>query len=126
MTTRALREDDIPALEAMAAASPYPYLDLRSPHIEACIVVVDEQDKPLTAAAAERIPQLYLWSGELRPALKLQAIRLLHSAMATELRKLGYHQADAFIPPAIAQSFGRRMERTFRWLKNWPSWTVNF
>ena len=127
MTTRMLREDDIPALEAMAARSGWEYLDLRGPHMEACVVVVDAQDKPVMAAAAQRIVQLFLWApAEGRPASKLAAIRLLHGAMATELSKLGYHQADAFLPPAIAQSFGRRLERTFRWLKNWESWTVNF
>lgn len=130
MTVRPLHESDIPALKRMAEASgyPYPQLSEKSGQLECVYVIANEDDQPVMACAAERICQLFLYvptskdSLEAHPAAKLHALRLLHDAMAADLRAKGYTEANAFIPPSIAGKFGRRLMRSFGWVKNWPSW----
>ena len=126
MTIRPLRQSDLPLLAEIGKAHGFPYEDPTSANIEACLAVVDENGHLLMACAAERIVQLYLWSTEFEPAAKLHAIRLLHKEMAIALRARGYNEADAFLPPTIAKRFGRRLERTFGWVRNWQSWCVHF
>lgn len=124
MRTRPLRESDIPLLRAMADASGFPYPDLSAARLEAVLVVVDDEDRPVMACAAERLVQMYLWSGTFqRPLAKVFALRLLHEAMSQELRRLGYTSVEAFLPPSLAKRFARRLEKTFGWIRNWPSWT---
>jgi len=129
MRCRALQQSDIPALRAMAEASGYPYPEIsdfstrKEGTIEAVLVVADDQDQPVMACAAQRIVELYLFVGDGgTPALKLHALRLLHDSMAAALRAKGYQDANAFLPPSIAAKFGRRLERTFGWVRNWQSW----
>lgn len=112
----------------MAAQSGYPYPDLSSPLIEAVHVVVDDEDQPVMAVAAQRIVELYLYGKPepMHPALRLHAIRLIHDSLAAELRAKGYREANAFLPPGIAAKFGRRLERSFGWVKNWCSWCRTF
>jgi hypothetical protein len=124
MRTRSLKDSDIPALREMALKSGYPYPELSEARLEAVVVVVDDDDQPLMACAAERLVQLYLYCGEFqRPHAKVYALRLLHEAMAGELRRKGYASAEAFIPPALAKRFAKRLEKMFGWRPNWPSWT---
>jgi hypothetical protein len=108
----------------MAEASGFPYPELSAARIEAVVVVVDEQDRPVMACAAERLVQMYLWCGEFqRPHAKVFALRLLHEAMSEELKSKGYESAEAFLPPSLAKRFARRLEKMFAWRRNWPSWT---
>lgn len=126
MTVRAFRESDRPALLAMQRGFPYPDLE-HSSQLESLRVVVDDEDRPVMAAAAQRLVEVYLWCGSFRrPFAKLHALRLLHEDMACRLKELGYTQAEAFLPPGIAQRFARRLERTFGWTRNWPSWNRGF
>jgi len=101
----------------------YQFPDLHSPLFEAAKVVVDEDDQPLMAAAAERIIQLYLFCGKMEhPGAALHGIRMLHEALRPELKERGYAEANAFLPPQIEKSFGRRLMRSFGWVKNWASY----
>ncbi|MGA7885894.1 MAG: hypothetical protein WCA44_09135 [Acidobacteriaceae bacterium] len=123
MKVRDFRESDVAMLRAMQGDYPYPDFE----RFERVLVVVNDEDNPVMAAGAEQILQMYLWAREFdRPMVKIHALRLLHEHMATELRGMGYHSVEAFLPPSIAEKFGRRLERTFRWAKNWPSWTRAF
>lgn len=94
--------------------------------MESALVVEDESGNLIGAVAAERIVQLYFFRGEAGPAETLGAIRMLHSAMAEELITKGYGEANAFLPPQVEKSFGRRLMRMFGWLKNWTSYCVRF
>jgi hypothetical protein len=125
MRTRALRSTDIPALQAMAAESGLPYPDLTAP-LESVVVVVDAEDQPVMAGMAEKRVQGYLLCGELGTAEKLRGLRMLHAAMADDLGRKGYREIDGFLPPAFAEKFGRRLERSFGWVRNWPSWAKTF
>ncbi|MDE2099618.1 MAG: hypothetical protein KGL39_20365 [Patescibacteria group bacterium] len=124
MTTRGLKPSDIPILRAMAEQSGFPYPELSAKRMESVWVIADENDQPVMAAAAERLVQMYLWCGEFeRPHAKVHALRLLHEALSRELKGKGYDSAEAFLPPSIAARFARRLEKSFGWVRNWPSWT---
>ena len=124
MITRTLKPSDIPILRSFADASGFPYPDLAAAHMEAVVVVADDDDRPVMACAAERLVQLYLYCGEFkRPHAKVFALRLIHEAMAAELKRKGYASAEAFIPPTLAKRFSNRLEKIFGWRRNWPSWT---
>ena len=126
MNIRELRTEDLPTLQAIGKANGFEYVDPKAADIESALVVVDDNGRFLMACAAERIVQLYLWSAEFEPAAKLHALRLLHREMAVRLKQAGYTEANAFPPPQIAEKFGRRLERTFGWVRNWPSWAIHF
>jgi hypothetical protein len=129
MRVRNLLPEDIPALKAMYVTQGfgYEFPDLTGPLMEVVQVVVDEKDKILAAVAAERLVQLYfLCGGEDHPALKMALVRALHDSMAMALRDKGYHSAEAFLPPPVEKSFGRRLVNSFGWLRNWQSFTREF
>ncbi len=122
MRVRPFQLGDTPTLRNMAEASGFPYIDPTSDKIEALMVVVDEFDVPVAACAAERIVQLYLWCEDQHPAAKMRALRMLHQEMAPALKAKGYDECNGFFPPQLAASFGRRLERSFGWVRNWTSW----
>lgn len=127
MYVRPLVAADLVRLNELAAASGYPYPDVSSPLIEAALAVCDEDGKLICAAAFERIVQGFLWIDRTRrPAACLAAIRALHEPLAKELLRHGYHEANVFIPPKLERSFGKRLERSFAWVRNWASWAKSF
>jgi hypothetical protein len=129
MRFRPLIDSDVPVLREMFERSGFEYTlpDLRGPLMESVIVVADENDQPVAAAAAERIVQLFLFIKEdEHPAAKLHWIKMLHEGLATELRTKGYHSCDAFLPPQVEKSFGRRLMRNFGWVRNWNSFARHF
>ena len=77
---------------------------------------------------ARSVPEIYLYNGMdgQPPAAKLHAIRLLHDHMASILRDLGYNEANVFLPPRLERSFGRRLMRSFSWVRNWESFAKRF
>ncbi len=123
MMTRELKDSDIPILRAMAQESGYPYPSADDPLLKAVIVVVDEEDQPMYAAALEPILQAYLWcrKGRGTPFESLAALRLLHEKLL-ESKPEGFTEINTFIKPQLAVQFGRRLERSFGWRRNWPSW----
>ena len=129
MRIRQMVPSDIPSLRQMHELSGYAYTfpDLRGPLMESVLVAVDESDIPVAAIAAERIVQAYLLMDEgLHPAAKMRVIRLFHEQLAVELRAKHYKSLEAFLPPSIAESFGRRLMRSFGWVKAWPSFSRSF
>lgn len=123
MRTRPVKPSDVPILDAWAKASGYPYPS----NVGDCVCVVDENDQPIAACSPNMIVELYLWADpDQHPAAKLAAIRALHDSMIPMLRVEGISEVNAFLPPEIAAKFGRRLERTFGWVKNWQSWAKRF
>ncbi len=129
MTIRELKESDVSTLRALYERSGYGYTfpDLEGPLMEQVLVAVDENDQALAAIAAERIVQAYLlMDSTLHPAARMRVIRQFHEELATRLRSKGYTCLEAFLPPEIAESFGRRLMRSFGWVRNWPSFARVF
>ena len=121
MTLRPLHLSDVPILNARAQASGYPY---PSPDDSELILVIEAADGTIiTACAAKKLIELYLWPSDASPATLAAALNLLHREMPKVLLSLGYTSAEAFIPPEIAGKFGRRLERSWGWVKNWSSWS---
>jgi hypothetical protein len=125
VTIRLLVPTDIPVLEARAAVSVFPY---PSPYeAETVLVVIDVEGRIVTACAAKRLVELYLWPIEGSPVGAMEALKLLHCEMAKRLRALGYTEANAQLPPAIAAKFSRRLRRSFGWMQNtWENWFIRF
>lgn len=127
MRVRGLKPSDIPILNAMATRTKWPYpADLNGPDIEAVVVVVDDADQPMMALVAERIIQGYLYSAEMSAPATMGALEFLHAGAVPVLRRKGYTQLNVFLPPPISERFGRRLERTFRWVRQWPCWAKSF
>lgn len=120
--------EDIPVLREMyqRAGYEYEFPNLNSHLFEEIQVLVNDDGAPIMAAAAERIIQLYLFCGESfkHPAARLYGIQLLHDALAKSLKRKGYREANAFLPPEIEKTFGKRLRKTFGWTKNWLSYAV--
>ena len=127
MRSRSLKRDDIPILKQWAEASGFPYPELSDPLIESVEIVVDSEDRPIAGVAAKRLIELYGWfDPQARPEVKLEALKLLHRAMAENLRAKGYNEANAFIPPQLAEKFGRRLQRTFGWVRSFACFGTRF
>jgi len=125
MIVRAFRLSDVPLLKERARVSGYPYPSHSDS--EVVLIVEDAEGNIITACAAKKLVELYLWPMECPPAVGMQAIQLLHAEMAKELRNLGYTEANAQLPPAIAAKFSRRLRRSFGWMQNtWENWFIRF
>lgn len=125
VTVRPLLPADIPILQARAQSSGYPYP--QPDDTELTLVVVDGDGQIITACAAKLCPEMYLWPMAASPAVAMQALQLLHIEMAKAMRELGYTEANAQLPPAIAAKFGRRLRRSFGWIQNtWDNLFLRF
>ena len=124
MIVRRAEPRDYDAIRELGNKSDFPFPDIESRTIEACDVVVDENDKVLMAVVAERICQIVLAAGEFEhPAAKLAAIRMVQERKHI-LKELGYNHIEAYVEPQLAKRFGRRLEKSLGWFKSWPSWTM--
>lgn len=134
MTVRPLRDSEIPILREFARASGYPYPDFDDQHIEAFLVVVDSEDRPIVACAAKRLIELYgYFDPACSPSLRMKALGMIHEGMSETLRAKRYNSAECFVPPSIEKAFGGRLMRgirsprfLWRWAKNWQSFTIRF
>ncbi len=127
MQARPLRPSDVQILDKRARESGFPYPAFDDPLIEAIVVIADDDDHPITACTAKRLVELYLYPNpDAPPALMLNAIAFLHQAMANALRQKSYNSAELSLPPQISKIVGRRLERSFGWVRNWQSWYKKF
>jgi hypothetical protein len=128
LRVRELRPDDIPTLTNYAEVSGFEYPDFDDPHIEAFLVVVDSEDQPIAGCAAKRLIELYgYFDPSQSPATKMAVLKSLHQGMAMALRAKGYNSASVGIHPRLAKTFGRRLKRSFGWLRNtFDWWSIRF
>ncbi len=118
MKARPIEPSDIPILKEWAGASGFPYIEPVN-----ALVITDDDDRPIMACASRPIVELYLWADGERPApVKLAALRMLHAELTPTMKQQGFNEVNAFLPPTIAETFGRRLVRSFGWVKNWPSY----
>ena len=128
MRTRPLEESDKEVLDRLADQTGFSYPNLDDPLIEAVEIVVDSEGIPIMAAVAKRLVETYLYvSPGQSPAVQIEALALLHESLAQRLRELRYNSCEAFLPESVSKKFGRRLERTFGWIRNpLASWTKHF
>ena len=126
MRTRPITAEDVPAIESLIAASNLPYPSLSSPLIECVQVVTDDSGEIVAAFIAERLVEGHLVIQDMDPHAKIHAIRLLHESTPEVLRRKGYNWINCFLPLPLAKHFGRRLERSFGWIKDSQSWRKSF
>ena len=128
MKTRPAIPEDYARLKEIHAENglDFPIPDLDSPMIEGIEVVVDERGEIMMAAIAKRVPEIYLLApqGQLHPVVKMEGIRLLHSALRDNIASKGYTEFFSFVAPAVEKSFGRHLRKWFGWEKCWQAYRV--
>ena len=125
MLVREYTDADLEALVAMHAAQgfDYPFPDLRHPIFVSKLVLEDEAGRPVMAALARLTCEMYLLADPNAGTPLERHARLLelHRAGAKDLRARGLHDAHAWLPPRIAQRFGRRLA-ALGWIRD-DAWT---
>lgn len=127
MNLRKVASSDEPKLREFHKRNGFehPFPKLEGPHVIGAYTICDDADGVIgTIVATQTVELTLLLDPDRHPALKLAAIRKLHSLL-TILTEQGYHEANAFIPPEIARSYGRRLA-SLGWLKSWANWCIRF
>ena len=118
MVIREYRESDEAALRKIHSAQEFPYSfpDLRNPLFLTKIVLTDETDKSeaiLGAALLRLTAEAYLLLDPRQgtPRQRWQGLLALHNAAQLDAQQRGLEDVHAWLPPRIATTFGRRLER---------------
>ena len=127
MRVRDFEPRDLAALRRIFEAQQFEYDFPEDPSIFTSIrVLVDETDTPVMALAARPTVEMFMFMDPTwrTPGWRSAAFTTLHEDMRQQLIQRGYTDVHAWLPPEIAKSFGRRLMRTFGWVKQlWPSYS---
>lgn len=119
---RELRPDDIPALRALHEQQgfDYPFPDLSQPQFVQILVAVDDEDRPVQALMARETLELYMLgdSGWRTPKWRFATLQKLGYAMHLKLLGMGYRDVHAWLPPQVERAFGKRLVKSFGWVKS--------
>jgi hypothetical protein len=122
---REYTDADLNAVLAMHRAQgfDYPFPDLHDPIFVSKLVLEDERGQPAMAALARLTCEMYLLVDPKAgtPPERYARLLELHRAGAADLRARGLDDAHAWLPPRIAQRFGRRLQQ-LGWLRD-DAWT---
>lgn len=126
MTIRAYRASDEPILRAIheAQGHDYPFPDLSHSQFVGIMVAADANDVPVQAIAARKTLEIFMlgdpkWR---TPAWRLRVFSELQEVLHRAMFSQGFTDAHAFLPPKIARSFGKRLQRDFGWIPSkWQS-----
>lgn len=132
MLIREYTDADLSALRQLHSAQhmPYRFPDLTNPLFLTKLVV--ENDSPcgsgreVIAAALLRVTSeayLLLDPRAGTPRERWQALLLLHEATRADAARRGLDDAHAWLPPQVAQAFGRRLARLGWFREPWPSFS---
>ncbi len=89
------------------------------------MVGVDAADEPVAIVGALKTVEIVMWADPewSTPGARLEMLRSTHEAMQKELDRKGYRSAHAWLSPAVAKAFGRRLRKMFGWQRSpWESW----
>jgi hypothetical protein len=137
MCVRQYAESDEVALRKIHAAQEFPYAfpDLRNP-LFLTKIVLTEEDGALKSGATRTNPDRIVGAALLRltaeayllldprqgtPRQRWQALLALHNAAQLDAQQRGLEDVHAWLPPRIASTFGRRIER-LGWRRD-DTWT---
>jgi len=127
MFVREYGEADHEALRAIHAAQnfPYEFPDLANPLFLTKIVLTDgdPREKILGAALLRLTAEAYLLLDPAAgtPRRRWQHLLALHAAAQQDAWSKGLEDVHAWLPPRIANTFGRRLER-LGWIRD-DAWT---
>lgn len=118
---------DFNALKALHAGQgfAYDFPDLADPSFVSKLVLVDDSGQPVMAALARLTCEIYLLTGAGgTPRERYGQLLALHHAAEHDLFARGLNDVHAWLPPPIAKSFGRRLEK-LGWVRD-DAWTPYF
>ena len=125
MQVRDLNLIDWPVIEGWHEQSGFGY-PLPDPNAESFLTMklVTDGNRPVGAALARMTVEIYgfcdpAWG---TPAMRLEMLRLLHKEIAAVMAKERIRTAHAWLPPALAKGFGRRLKKLFRWNEPAADW----
>jgi len=126
MHIRPYTDADLDALRAMHAAQKFPYdfPDLNDP-LFLLRAVVEDDGRPRMAALLRLTAEAYLLAdpAEGSPRQRWQWLTALHEATRLAATERGLADVQAFLPPRVARSFGRRLEK-LSWRRDpWTCYT---
>jgi hypothetical protein len=125
MRVRAYTESDLDALRAMHARQGFDYAfpNLADPIFVSKLVVEDEAGRAVMASLARLTCEMYLLADPEagNPRERYARLLELHRAGEQDLLARGLDDAHAWLPPAIAKRFGRRLA-SLGWLRD-DAWT---
>ena len=110
---RPYQESDLAALRRMHTQQgfDYEFPDIADPIFLSKLVVEDEHESVVMASLARITCEMYLLAdpGSGSPRDRYARIVALHEAGERDLLARGLEDAHAWLPPAIAKKFGRRL-----------------
>ena len=125
---RAYEERDLEELRRIHAAQNFPsaFPDLQNPLFVTKVVLTDGEsaNEKIRGAALLRLTAeayLLLDPSQGSPRERWQSLLALHAAAQQDAWERGLEDVHAWLPPAIAKKFGRRIER-LGWLRD-DAWT---
>jgi len=125
MRVRAYTESDLDALRRMHARQGFDYAfpNLGDPIFVSKLVVEDDAGRAVMASLARITCEMYLLAdpGAGNPLERYARLLELHRAGEQDLLARGLDDAHAWLPPAIAKRFGRRLA-ALGWLRD-DAWT---
>jgi hypothetical protein len=125
MRVRAYTESDLDALRRMHARQGFDYAfpNLADPIFVSKLVVEDDAGRAVMASLARITCEMYLLAdpGAGNPLERYARLLELHRAGEQDLLARGLDDAHAWLPPAIAKRFGRRLA-ALGWLRD-DAWT---
>lgn len=133
MTIRDIRESDLPILKEWHSAAGFDYTfpeffedGKLSPIFASVRVEVDDDDRPIQVLAAKKTVEMYflLDSTWRNPRWRLEAFSQLHEDMRGQLLAHDLEDVNAWLPPEVEKSFGRKLMRIFGWMPSrWKSYS---
>ena len=128
MQVREYRKSDLSALQKIHAAQNFPYAfpDLTNPLFVSRIVLTDgdgQNEKFFGAALLRLTAEAYLLLDPAQgtPRQRWQSLLALHEGARADAWQRGLEDVHAWLPPAIAKKFGRRLA-ALGWLRD-DVWT---
>jgi hypothetical protein len=127
---REYRAADLAALRQMHASQgfDYEFPDLGDPIFVSKLVLEDDAGEPAMAALARLTCEMYLLvnreplrANAVSPRERYAQLLALHDAGQRDLVARGLDDAHAWLPPAIAKRFGRRLTQ-LGWVRD-DAWT---
>lgn len=123
MIIRMLKSSDIPRLKEIYTKMGIP---LEFPDLQEFLpipVVVNENNEVVAAVGCMPAVEIYLFLDKdwETPGMRLEAFRALHEWVRRDLFSRGIKEAHAFVPPDLEKPFGKRLLRSFGWIRShWP------